>query len=56
MLQTPPRLPDLSVDFMSWLNRELRRRIEGPDSEYKEGKKTGLVNRLKAYFTRGGLA
>jgi hypothetical protein len=53
MLQNPPQLPDLSVAFISWINTELRRHIEGPkDSEDKDGEKSGFVNRLKAYFTR----
>jgi hypothetical protein len=53
MLQSPPQLPDLSVDFMSWINAELRRRIEGPEpSEEQEDEKSGIVNRLKAYLTR----
>jgi len=53
MLQAPPQLPDLSVDFMSWLNTELRRHIEGPtESEEKEDEKSGFVNRLKAYLGR----
>ena len=53
MLQSPPQLPDLSVDFMSWINAELRRRIEGPKpSEEQEDEKSGIVNRLKAYLIR----
>jgi len=53
MLQSPPQLPDLSVDFMSWINAELRRRIEGPKpSEDQEDEKGGIVNRLKAYLIR----
>lgn len=53
MLQTPPKLPDLSVDFMSWLNAELRRRLEGGTRRrWKSGRKAGLVNRLKAYLSR----
>ena len=54
MLQAPPQLPDLSVDFLTWLNAELRRHIEGPvEREEEEAvEKAGLVNRLKAYLTR----
>jgi len=53
MLQSPPQMPDMSVDFMSWLNTELRRHIEGPqEDEEKEGEKAGFVNRLKSYLTR----
>jgi hypothetical protein len=53
MLQTRPQLPDLSVDFMSWLNTELRRHIEGPkETETQNAPKRGLVNRLKSCFTR----
>jgi len=53
MPTTTTQLPDMSVDFMSWLNAELRRHIEGPEeSDEKETEKTGLVNRLKAYITR----
>ena len=53
MYQTPPQLPDLSVDFMSWLNTELRRHIEGPkEAETQDASKRGLVNRLKSCFTR----
>jgi hypothetical protein len=54
MLQAPPQLPDLSVDFLTWLNAELRRHIEGPkESEEEEREKGGIVNRLKAYLARG---
>jgi hypothetical protein len=53
MPTTTNQLPDLSIDFMSWLNTELRRHIEGPkESEKKESEKTGFVSRLKAYITR----
>jgi hypothetical protein len=56
MIQAPPQLPDLSVDFLTWINAELRRHIEGPrESEEGEDEKAGsggLVNRLKAYLTR----
>jgi hypothetical protein len=53
MIQTAPQLPDLSVDFLTWINAELRRQIEGPnDSEEEEGEKSGFVNRLKAYLGR----
>ncbi len=57
MVQAPPQLPDISVAFLTWLNAELRRRIEGPvESEDFEDDKAasggGLVNRLKAYLTR----
>jgi hypothetical protein len=41
-------LPDISVDFMTWLNTELRKRIE--DDENSQAR--GLVNRLKNYFGR----
>jgi hypothetical protein len=53
MYQTPSQLPDLSVDFMSWLNTELRRYIEDPSEEDTQNTpKRGLVNRLKSCFTR----
>ncbi len=53
MLQNPPQLPDLSVDFMTWLNTELRRHIEDPkDADTQNASKRGLVNRLKSCFTR----
>jgi hypothetical protein len=53
MLQAPPKLPDMSVDFLTWLNAELRRHIEGPqEPEEREDQKAGIVNRLKAYLTR----
>jgi hypothetical protein len=53
MLQAPPQLPDLSVDFLTWINAELRRHIAGPEEpEEQEDEKAGLVNRLKAYLTR----
>jgi hypothetical protein len=41
-------LPDFSVDFMTWLNTELRKRIEADD----DSRSGGLVNRLKNYFGR----
>jgi hypothetical protein len=41
-------LPDISVDFMTWLNAELRKRVE--DDE--DSRSRGLVNRLKNYFGR----
>jgi hypothetical protein len=54
MLQAPPQLPDLSVDFLTWLNAELRRHIDGPkEPEETEDENPGFVNRLKAYLTRG---
>lgn len=54
MLQSPPQLPDLSVDFLTWLNAELRRHIEGPkERDESEDEKRGFVNRLMAYLTRG---
>jgi hypothetical protein len=46
-MQTRP-LPDISVDFMTWLNTELRKRIEADD----DSETRGLVNRLKNYFGR----
>jgi hypothetical protein len=59
MIQAPPERPDLGVDFLSWLNTELRRHIEGgpKESDDVEDEKTvasggGIVNRLKAYLTR----
>jgi hypothetical protein len=53
MPQTTPQLPDLSVDFMSWLNTELRRHIENPkDQQQQDGEPRGLVNRLKGFFNR----
>ena len=42
------QIPDMSVAFMSWLNAELRKRIE--DEENSQAR--GLVNRLKNYFGR----
>jgi hypothetical protein len=42
------QLPDISVDFMTWLNAELRKQIE--DDEDSQAR--GLVNRLKNYFGR----
>jgi hypothetical protein len=42
------QFPDMSVDFMTWLNAELRKRAEA-DEEAREG---GFVNRLKNYFGR----
>jgi hypothetical protein len=54
MLQAPPQPPDLGVDFLTWLNTELRRRIEGPNEsdDNQDEEKPGLVNRLRAYLTR----
>ncbi len=46
-MQTRP-LPDISVDFMTWLNTELRKRIDADD----DTETRGLVNRLKNYFGR----
>ena len=46
-MQTRP-LPDISVDFMTWLNTELRKRIDADD----DSETRGLVNRLKNYFGR----
>jgi hypothetical protein len=46
-MQTRP-LPDISVDFMTWLNTELRKRIDADD----DSDARGLVNRLKNYFGR----
>jgi hypothetical protein len=42
------QLPDISVAFMTWLNTELRKRID--DDEASQAR--GLVNRLKNYFGR----
>ena len=42
------QLPDISVDFMTWINAELRKQIE--DDE--DSRTQGLVNRLKNYFGR----
>ncbi len=42
------QLPDISVAFMSWLNAELRRKIEAD----QDAQTRGLVNRLKTYFGR----
>jgi hypothetical protein len=42
------QLPDISVDFMTWLNAELRRKIEADE----DSQTRGLVNRLKTYFGR----
>jgi hypothetical protein len=55
MLQAPPKLPDMSVEFLTWINTELRRRIEGPaepEESRQDEEKSGLVNRLKSYLTR----
>jgi hypothetical protein len=41
-------LPDISVDFMTWLNTELRKRIDADE----DSRTQGLVNRLKNYFGR----
>jgi hypothetical protein len=46
------QLPDLSVDFMTWLNAELRKHIDGPEIDDEESRESGLVNRLKTYFGR----
>jgi hypothetical protein len=46
------QLPDLSVDFMTWLNRELRKHIDGPETDEEESHDRGFVNRLKTYFGR----
>ena len=42
------QLPDISVDFMTWLNSELRKKIEADE----DSQTRGLVNRLKTYFGR----
>jgi hypothetical protein len=42
------QLPDISLDFMTWLNAELRKRVEDDD----DSRQRGLVNRLKTYFGR----
>jgi uncharacterized NAD(P)/FAD-binding protein YdhS len=41
-------LPDISVDFMTWLNAELRKRVEDDENSQTRG----FVNRLKTYFGR----
>jgi hypothetical protein len=41
-------LPDISVDFMTWLNTELRKRIDADE----DSQTRGLVNRLRNYFGR----
>jgi hypothetical protein len=49
--QTPMKttqLPDISVDFMTWLNSELRKKIESDE----DSQTRSLVNRLKTYFGR----
>jgi hypothetical protein len=46
------QLPDLSVDFMTWLNHELRKHIDGPEADEEESHDRGFVNRLKTYFGR----
>jgi hypothetical protein len=46
------QLPDLSVDFMTWLNHELRKHIDGPEADDEESHERGFVNRLKTYFGR----
>jgi hypothetical protein len=48
MQTTTMPMPDISVDFMTWLNAELRKRIEADDDSHSRG----LVNRLKNYFGR----
>jgi hypothetical protein len=40
--------PEISVAFMSWINAELRKRIEDEENSQAHG----LVNRLKNYFGR----
>jgi hypothetical protein len=42
------QLPDISVDFMTWLNAELRKRAQDDD----ESSQRGLVNRVKNFFGR----
>ena len=42
------QLPDMSVDFMTWLNAELRKQIEADEA----ARERGFVNRLKNYFGR----
>jgi hypothetical protein len=42
------QLPDISVAFMTWLNAELRKRIENDE----DSRSRGLVNRIKTYFGR----
>ncbi len=52
MSTTTHTFPDLSVDFLTWINAELRKRIEEPEEfEGDESDHVGFVNRLKAYFT-----
>lgn len=61
MSSNPTRIPDLSVEFLSWLNTELRRRAgRSPlkndefddEHEFEDDAlpKQGLINRLKGYF------
>ena len=53
MLQNSHQIPDLSVDFMSWLNAELRRHIAGGKPLRKRrGAKRNLVSRLRGLFSR----
>jgi hypothetical protein len=53
-MTTTSRLPDLSIDFMSWINAELRKRIDEEEAaEQEEYAANGLVGRLKAYMTIG---
>ncbi len=47
-MQIARPLPDISVDFMTWINSELRKRIEADE----QSETRGLVNRLKTYFGR----
>jgi len=53
MPTSSPVLPDLSADFMTWLNAELRKRVEEPEAmeDEEETDNVGLVNRLKSYLT-----
>jgi hypothetical protein len=44
------RRPELGVEFLSWINAELRKRIE-KTQEVEQTRNAGLMNRLKAYIT-----
>jgi len=42
---------ELSIDFLSWVNAELRKRIETEEVQENEREERGFVNRVKAYLT-----
>jgi hypothetical protein len=44
-------LPDFSVDFLSWINAELRKQIEQTEDEIEQARNAGLVNKLRAYIS-----